>query len=124
MLGLELVVAVGVAVLVGSLLARRLAVAAPVVLVAVGLLLTVIPAFQNVGLPSEAVLLLFLPALLYWESLTTSLRDLRRFLRGIILSGSCSSSVIVIARSSRFVAIVANRHGGLPVAGRRRHSDH
>lgn len=62
MLGLELVVAVGVAVLVGSLLARRLAVAAPVVLVAVGLLLTVIPAFQNVGLPSEAVLLLFLPA--------------------------------------------------------------
>ena len=106
MLGLELLVAVGVAVLVGSLLPRRLGVAAPVVLVAVGLLLTAIPVFRSVGLPSEAVLLLFLPALLYWESLTTSLRDIRRFLRGIVLSGTLL--VIVTAAA---VAVVAHGLG-------------
>ncbi|MGB8386058.1 MAG: hypothetical protein WCG47_33290 [Dermatophilaceae bacterium] len=55
MIGLELLVAVGVAVLVGTLLARRLGVAGPVVVVAVGLLLGAIPVFQDVGLPSEAV---------------------------------------------------------------------
>jgi NhaP-type Na+/H+ or K+/H+ antiporter len=31
-----------------------------------------------VHLPPEAMLLIFLPALLYWESLTTSLREIRR----------------------------------------------
>jgi Na+/H+ antiporter len=33
-------------------------------------------------------LLLFLPTLLFWESLTTSAREIRRFLRGIVLTGT------------------------------------
>jgi CPA1 family monovalent cation:H+ antiporter len=87
-LGLELVVALGAAVLLSSLVARRFQVATPVVLVAAGVLLTAIPAFRGLGLPPETVLLLFLPALLYWESLTTSLREIRRFMRGIVLTGT------------------------------------
>jgi hypothetical protein len=35
-----------------------------------------------VQLPPEVVLLLFLAALLYWESLTTSLREIRSGHRG------------------------------------------
>jgi NhaP-type Na+/H+ or K+/H+ antiporter len=36
------------------------------------------PALRGVHLPPEAMLLIFLPALLYRESLTTSLREIRR----------------------------------------------
>ena len=40
---------------------------------------------RRVSLPPEVVLFLFLPVLLYWESLTTSLREIRSNLRGIVL---------------------------------------
>ena len=98
MLGLEIVVALGVAVLVGNLLAHRFGVAVTVVLLAAGLLLSLFPAFRGVGLPPEVVLLRFLPALLFWESLTTSLREIRRFLRGIILTGT----LLVVSRPPRW----------------------
>jgi Na+/H+ antiporter len=104
MLGLELVVALGVAVLAGNLLARRFGFAAPVVLLVAGLLLSVIPAFRGVGLPPEMVLLLFLPALLFWESLTTSLREIRRFFRGIVLTGT----LLVVVTAA---AVAAVAHG-------------
>ena len=45
-------------------------------------------------LPSEVVLLLFLPALLYWESLTTSLREIRSNLRVIVL---LSTALVIYA---------------------------
>lgn len=64
MLGLELIVAVGTAVVLGSLLAPLIRVSQPVVLIAFGLALSVIPVFRGVGLPPETVLLLFLPVLL------------------------------------------------------------
>ena len=64
MLGLELVVALGAAVVFGSMAAERLRIMGPVVLLAAGLLLSLIPSFRKVGLAPEIVLLLFLPALL------------------------------------------------------------
>src|ERR1700712_4506400 len=88
MLGLEAVVALGVALLAGSVLARRAGIAPPIVLLGCGLLLGFVPALREVHLPAEAVLLLFLPALLYWESLTTSLREIRSNLRAIVLSST------------------------------------
>lgn len=88
MLALALIVALLIAIGVGSIVARRLGLPAPVVLVSLGALLTLVPGFTGIRLPPEAVLLLFLPILLYWESLTTSLREIRRQLRGIILSGT------------------------------------
>jgi NhaP-type Na+/H+ or K+/H+ antiporter len=77
LLGLELVVLLGAAVLVCGVLARRFPVLSPVLLLAGGALLGFAPALRQVRLPPEVVLLLFLLALLYWESLTTSLREIR-----------------------------------------------
>jgi Na+/H+ antiporter len=105
-LGLELIVAVGIAVLLASLAARRLGIPSPLPLVATGLLLTLIPPFRGLGLPPEAVLLLFLPPLLYWESLTTSAREIRRFLRGIILNGT-----LLVIFTAAVVALVAHALG-------------
>lgn len=96
MIGLELVIALGLAVLVGNSLARRYRVSPPVVLLVVGTVLGFVPALRGVELPSDAVLLLFLPVLLYWESLTTSLREIRFNLRGIMLL----STVLVIATAA------------------------
>lgn len=102
MLGLELVVALGVAILAASLGAERLRIAAPLLLLVSGVLLGFVPAFRKVELPSEVVLLLFLPALLYWESLTTSLREIRSNLRGIVLTGT--GLVVVTAAAVAFTA--------------------
>lgn len=88
MLEPQLVVGVLAAVLAGSWSARWLRLPAPLVLVAVGSLIGIVPALTNVTLPPETVLLIFLPVLLYWESLTTSLREIRRMMRGIILTGT------------------------------------
>lgn len=101
MLGLELVVALGAAVVLGSIAAERIRANAPVILLAAGVLLSFIPVFRNVGLPPETVLLLFLPALLYWESLTTSLRTIRTYIRGIMLS----ATLLVLATAATVAAI-------------------
>lgn len=82
---LDIVVLLGVTVLVGSAVAARTGLLAPLVLLVVGAALSFVPGIGNVGLPSDAVLLLFLPALLYWESLTISLREIRANLRTIVL---------------------------------------
>lgn len=92
--------ALGVAVLVGGVLARRFRVAPPVLLLACGVLLGFAPALRRVHLPPEVVLLLFLPALLYWESQTTSLREIRSNLRVIVLQ----STVLVVATAAGVAA--------------------
>src|SRR6195952_9020 len=108
LLGLELVVVLGAAPLACGVLARRLRIAPPVLLLTSGVLLGFIPALREVHLPPETMLLLFLPALLYWESLTTSLREIRSNLRVIVLL----STVLVIATAA---AVAAGAHGlGLP----------
>jgi CPA1 family monovalent cation:H+ antiporter len=106
LLGLVLVVVLGAAVLACSVMAQRLRVAPPILLLTCGVLLGFVPALRQVHLPPEAVLLLFLPALLYWESLTTSLREIRSNLRVIGLS----STVLVIATAA-VVAAVAHTVG-------------
>ncbi|HEY2267675.1 MAG TPA: cation:proton antiporter, partial [Streptosporangiaceae bacterium] len=88
LLGLELVVILGAAVLVCGVLARRIRVAPPVLQLACGALLGFAPALRQVHLPPQVMLLLFLPALLYWESLTTSLREIRSNLRPIVLAST------------------------------------
>jgi NhaP-type Na+/H+ or K+/H+ antiporter len=93
-------------VLVCSFGARRWHVAPPVLLLVCGALLGFAPALRQVELPPEAVLLLFLPALLYWESLTTSLREIRNNLRVIVLA----STALVFATAGA-VAAVAHAMG-------------
>lgn len=82
--GLEVTVLLGLTILVGTLLAPRVRIALPLVLVVLGLLLGFVPALREVQLPPETVLLLFLPVMLFWESLTTSLRSIRRDFRYIL----------------------------------------
>lgn len=106
--GLELVVLLGVAVLVGNALAQRFGIAPPVLLLIAGVLLGFIPAVRQAQLPPEVVLLLFLPVLLYWESLTTSLREIRTNLRGIVL---LSTALVILTAW----AVAATGHAlGLP----------
>jgi CPA1 family monovalent cation:H+ antiporter len=107
-LGLELVVILGVAVLVCNAIGQRFRMAPPVLLLVSGALLGFLPSLREVQLPSEVVLLIFLPVLLYWESLTTSLREIRSNLRDIILM----STTLVFATAAA-VAAVAHA-AGLP----------
>lgn len=99
--GLEITVVLGVAVLAGTVLAPRLRVATPLLLLALGLLLGTVPELREVELPPEVVLLLFLPVILFWESLTTSLRAIRRAFRGILIM----STLMVVATALGVAAI-------------------
>ena len=82
--GLEVTVLIGLTILVGTMLAPRVRLALPLVLVILGLLLGFVPQLREIQLPPETVLLLFLPVMLFWESLTTSLRSIRRDFRYIL----------------------------------------
>ena len=100
--GLEITVLLGLTILVGTLLAPRLRIALPLVLVVFGLLLGFVPALREIQLPPETVLLLFLPVMLFWESLTTSLRSIRRDFRYIL-----PMSTLLVVASAFAVAGVA-----------------
>ena len=67
------------------LVARRIAVPYPVLLVLGGLGLSLIPHLPEMRLQPDMVLYFFLPALLYPAALFTSWRDFRRNLRPILL---------------------------------------
>jgi CPA1 family monovalent cation:H+ antiporter len=101
LLGLQLVVVLGVVILACGIAARRSGVAAPVLLLVCGALLGFVPTLRAVRLPPAVMLLVFLPALLYWESLTTSLREIRRNLRlialistGLVISAAAVAHVL------------------------------
>ncbi|MCX5070311.1 Na+/H+ antiporter [Micromonospora lupini] len=100
MSSLALVVVVGIAILVGTGAARRLRIAPPVLLLIAGVLLGFVPALRVVHLPPEAVLLVFLPVLLYWEAFSSSLREIRRNLRVIVLL----STLLVVATAAGVAA--------------------
>ncbi|CAH0127101.1 putative Na(+)/H(+) exchanger Rv2287 [Microbacterium sp. Bi121] len=101
--GLEVTVLLGLTILVGTLLAPRVRLALPLVLVVFGLLLGFVPALREVQLPPETVLLLFLPVMLFWESLTTSLRSIRRDFRYILPM----STLLVVASAFAVAAVAA-----------------
>jgi monovalent cation:H+ antiporter, CPA1 family len=103
---LALVVAVGMVIVACQSLADRLDLAPPALLLVAGLLLGFEPDLREVHLPPEAVLLLFLPILLYWESFNSSLREIRGNLRVIALL----STVLVIATAAA-VAVTAHSLG-------------
>jgi CPA1 family monovalent cation:H+ antiporter len=93
-------------VLICSAVSLRSRITPPVLLLGCGALLGFVPTLRTVTLPPEAVLLLFLPALLYWESLTTSLREIRSNLRVIVLA---STALVIV--TAGIVAVVAHRLG-------------
>lgn len=103
---LELIVVVLLALLAGSALGRRWRIAPPLVLLVLGLALGFLPVFRGLTVPPELVLLIVLPALLYWESLTTSLREIRANLRVIALS-----SVLLVLLTAGAVAVLLHALG-------------
>src|SRR5689334_14448974 len=98
-----MVVMLGLALVVCGLFARRYPIAPAILLVLVGVLLGFWPHVRQAQLPPEVILLLFLPALLYWESLTTSLREIRSNLRVVVLT----STLLVVATAA---AVAATAH--------------
>jgi monovalent cation/hydrogen antiporter len=104
--GLETIVLVGVLLVAGGALARRLRLPAPVVLLVCGVLVGFVPVLDHVEMPPELVLVLFLPAILYWESLTTSLREIRANLRVIVLL-----ALLLVVATAGAVAVVAHALG-------------
>ncbi|MEU8265208.1 Na+/H+ antiporter [Micromonospora sp. NPDC048999] len=77
MSGLVLIAVLGATVLIGTTIGGRYSVAPPVLLIAMGAALGLLPAFSHVHLEPNVVLLLFLPAILYRESLVISIREMR-----------------------------------------------
>src|SRR4029077_20530136 len=67
------------------LVARRIAVPYPVMLVFAGLALSVVPRLPEMRLQPDVVFYFFLPALIYPTALFTSWRDFRRNIRPILL---------------------------------------
>ena len=104
--GLEVTVLLGLAILLGTVLAPRLRIATPLVLLVIGLALGFVPELRQIELPPETVLLLFRPVLLFREAWTTSLRSVRRSLRYIV-----PMSTLLVVASAFAVAGVATWMG-------------
>ena len=105
MAGLEIATLIGVALFLGGVIAWRTRLPAPLVLLAIGIVLGYVPVLGEVSLSPDVVLLLFLPALLYWESINTSTREVRRNIRVVLMSAI--PLVIVTAAAVAFAGHLA-----------------
>lgn len=104
--GLEIAVVLGITILVGGVIAARVRVAPPLVLLVLGAGLGFVPTLGEVQLPPDLVLLLFLPALLYWESLNTSLREIWKNMRVISLL-----AVGLVLATAAVIAVIGHAFG-------------
>src|SRR5213078_492959 len=86
-----------------SVLARRLSVPYPIVLVIGGALFGFVPGLPEVKLDPDVVLVVFLPPLLYGAAFFANLGDIRRSLRAITLT-----SVGLVLVTMCLVAVVAH----------------
>jgi len=68
-----------------QLVAERYSIPLPALLIIAGLILAVIPGLPRAVLDPDTIFLIFIPPLLYWAALTTSLRGLSRNLCSISL---------------------------------------
>ena len=103
-------VALGIGVLVGTAVARRLDVPPPLFLVVAGVAASYVPGVPEVHLESEVVLLGLLPPLLYAAALSTSLVDFNANRRPILLL-----SVGLVVFTTAGVAVLV--HATLPGVG-------
>jgi monovalent cation/hydrogen antiporter len=105
MTALELIVFIGTAVLAGEVAARRLRLPPPLVMLAIGSGLSFVPALRGAERAPNVVLLIFIPALVYWEARNNvSLREVRVHLRiiaptGVGLTLATAVSVAAVTRA-------------------------
>src|SRR5215470_16363167 len=95
----EIIVLLFTVVAASVLVARKMALPYPVVLVLVGLVLSFVPRLPEVKLDPNIVFYFFLPPLIYPAALFTSWRDFRRNLRPIVMLaiGLVLFTMIVVA---------------------------
>ena len=100
---LVVIVALVTTVVLGTILGRRYSVGPPVLLIFLGALLGLIPRFGGIHIDGELVLLLFLPAILYWESLNTSFREMRANIRVIVMTsiGLVIATAVAVSWTAR-----------------------
>lgn len=98
---IEMIVALIGASVVAYAIANRFRLIAPVLLIAAGVGVALLPVGEEMYLPSTVVLTIFLPILLYWESLSVSLNRMRRSLRGIILSAT-----VLVAITAALITLI------------------
>ncbi|MFC5923441.1 Na+/H+ antiporter [Micromonospora vulcania] len=108
---LVLIVALGGTVLIGTTLGGRYRVAPPVLLISFGVLLGLAPPLSELTLEPDLVLVIFLPAILYRESLTISLREIRANLPSIGLL-----AVVLVVLTTVTVSMTAQAFGVNPAA--------
>lgn len=86
-----------------QVIARRINVPHPVLLVLGGLGLAFVPGLPRFDISPDTLFLVFVPPLLYWAALTTSLRDFRRRIGAIARYGT-----LVVLLTMTAVAVVAH----------------
>lgn len=84
----EILIVIGAAIIIGNTIAEKFKLIAPLVLIAVGALVSFTPHLPPITVDPHLVLSVFLPLLLYWEALNISLRGIKRTFRGIMLNGT------------------------------------
>jgi CPA1 family monovalent cation:H+ antiporter len=103
MQGVELVVILLAVSAALRLVARRLGMPHPVLLVLAGLALVFVPGLPRVEFEPDTLFLIFVPPLLYWAALTSSLRDFRAQFWPIARYGT-----LVVLLTIGAVAVVAH----------------
>jgi CPA1 family monovalent cation:H+ antiporter len=103
MQGIELIVILLAVSAALRLMARRLGLPHPVLLVLAGLGLVFVPGLPRVEFEPDAMFLVFIPPLLYWAALTSSVRDFRAQLWPIVRYGTLVVLLTMVA-----VAMVAH----------------
>ena len=98
---IEIIVALIGASVVAYAIANRFRLIAPVLLIAAGVGVALLPVGEEMSLPSTVVLTIFLPIFLYWESPSVSLNRMRRSLRGIILSAT-----VLVAITAALITLI------------------
>jgi CPA1 family monovalent cation:H+ antiporter len=107
MVAFQIVLLLVILVMVMAPLARRLDVPLPVVQVTAGLFLATIPQLAHLQLNPELVFLIFVPPLLYWSCITSSMRELSSLRREISML-AVGAVVVTIA------AVAVASHVGPP----------
>jgi CPA1 family monovalent cation:H+ antiporter len=103
MQGVELVVILLAVSAALRLVARRLRVPHPVLLVLAGLALVFVPGLPRVEFEPDSLFIVFVPPLLYWAAFTSSLRDFRAQIWPIVRYGT-----LVVLLTIAAVAVVAH----------------
>jgi len=90
-----------------EILAERLAIPRPVALLAGGLGIALVPGLPRAELDPEVIFVIFIPPLLYWAAVNSSLRDFRVYAVAISMAGV----VLVLAT---IAAVAATVHALVP----------